>query len=111
MEKIIHSESIQAALGKLGWTQVRLAKEIGVSAQSVTNWLQGAGFPRPDKLLKLATTLELNFNQLVKTTATQPIVAFRKKGNSKTTEQHLLKALAMGAMLKPLVKTALTMNF
>lgn len=104
MNKAIHDQSVKAALGQLGWSQTRLAKEIGVTPQAVTNWLKGVDFPRPDKLLKLATTLSLGFEQLVKSTAKQPIVAFRKKGNAKTTEHHLLKALAMGSMLRPLVE-------
>lgn len=103
MEKVIHSDSVKAALGNLGWTQKRLAEEVGVTSQSVTNWLKGADFPRPDKLLKLATKLGLSFDKLVLSSAQQPVVAFRKKGGAKTTEQHLLKAISMGAMLKPLV--------
>ncbi len=64
----------------------------------------GADFPRPDKLLKLATTLKLNFADLVASSSKdQPIIAFRKKGGAKTTDAHILKAIAMGSLLKPLV--------
>ena len=104
MEKTINTSTLKATLAGLGWTQKRLAEEIGVTSQAVTNWLQGNDFPRPDKLLKLATTLKLNFDQLVSSSVKPPIVAFRKKGGAKTTEQHVLKALAMGVMLKPLVQ-------
>lgn len=103
MEKVIHSESVKDALAALGWSQKRLAEEIGVTSQAVTNWLKGVDFPRPDKLLKLATSLGLSFDKLVTLTAKQPVVAYRKKGGAKTTEKHLLKAMSMGAMLKPLV--------
>ncbi len=103
MEKIINSEAVRQALATVGWSQKRLANELGVSSQAVTNWLHGTDFPRPDKLLKLATTLSLRFEQLVASTARKPVVAFRKKGGTKTTEQHVLKAMAMGALLKPLV--------
>jgi Zn-dependent peptidase ImmA (M78 family)/DNA-binding XRE family transcriptional regulator len=103
MHRVIHSEALEKALQARGWTQANLAKEIGVSAQAVTNWMTGAGFPRPDKLLKLATTLRLGFEQLVKPAEDQPVIAFRKKANTKTTDEHILKAVGMGSLLKPLV--------
>lgn len=103
MEKLIHSESVKASLAALGWSQKALAEKIGVSPQSVTNWLQGVDFPRPDKLLKLATNLGLSFEKLVVSTSAQPVVAFRKKAGSITTEQHILNASAMGSLLRSLV--------
>ena len=65
--------------------------------------MQGKNFPRPDKLLKLATTLTLGFDQLVMPDAHQPVIAFRKKAGSKTTDEHVVKARAMAALLRPLV--------
>lgn len=103
MDKVLRSQSIKDAIAGLGWTQKKLAGEIGVTSQAVTNWLKGADFPRPDKLLKLATALTLGFDQLVESQEKKPVIAFRKKAGAKTTEQHLLKAMTMGAMLKPLV--------
>lgn len=103
MDKVLRSQSIKDAIAGLGWTQKKLAGEIGVTSQAVTNWLKGADFPRPDKLLKLATALKLGFDQLVESQEKKPVIAFRKKAGAKTTEQHLLKAMTMGAMLKPLV--------
>lgn len=103
MHKVIHSQSILAALASRGWNQEQLAAAIGESPQVVSNWLQGKHFPRPDKLLKLATTLVLGFDQLVMPEANQPIIAFRKKAGAKTTDEHLVKARAMAALLRPLV--------
>jgi len=103
MHKVIHSESIKAALTKRGWTQEQLADNMGESAQVVSNWLQGKNFPRPAKLLKLATTLKLGFDQLVMPEADQPKIAFRKKAGTKTTDAHIVNAMAMGGLLKPLV--------
>ena len=83
-------------------TQKDLAREVDVTAQAVTNWMKGTDFPRPDKLLKLATTLKLGFAELVVSEAKgQPAIAFRKKGAAKTTDSHTLKAIAMGSLLKP----------
>ncbi len=104
MQKIVNNEAIKEALKELGMTQKELAKSINVSSQAVTNWLKGKDFPRPAALLKLATTLKLNFDQIVQTnTAGQPVVAFRKKGNAKTTKSHISKAKGIGMLLKPLV--------
>lgn len=104
MQKVIHSENIKQALQVRGWKQKDLASVLGVTAQSVTNWLSGSDFPRPDKLLKLATTLQMGFADLVKLeTAGQPVVAFRKKAGTKTTDGHMSKAMVMGELLKALV--------
>ena len=104
MHKVIHSPNVKAALGAKGWDQRRLAEELGVSGQAITNWMKGVDFPRPATLLKLASTLALGFDQLVLADqADQPVIAFRKKGGAKTTNDHILRARAMGAMLKPLV--------
>ena len=104
MQKAIQSENVRLALQGLGWSQKDLAAQLGVTAQAVTNWLKGVDFPRPDTLLKLATMLKLQFSDLVVAPdAGQPIVAFRKKAGTKTTDDHVLKAMAMGALLKPLV--------
>ena len=103
MEKLLNSDSVKSALETLGWSQKQLAEEVGVTSQAVTNWLKGADFPRPDKLLKLALSLSLDFDKLVKLSAKEPVVAFRKKGNAITTEDHLSKASSMGTLLKSLV--------
>ena len=104
MEKVIDREKIKKALQARGWTQKDLARELDVTAQAVTNWLQGTDFPRPNKLLKLATTLKLGFADLVVSSSQgQPVIAFRKKGAAKTTDAHILKAVAMGSLLRPLV--------
>jgi transcriptional regulator with XRE-family HTH domain len=104
MRKTINTEALREALASKGWTQSRLAAAVGVSSQSVTNWLKGMDFPRPATLLKLATTLKLGFDQLVQTSVEgQPIVAFRKKAATKTTDDHVSRAIAIGMLLKPLV--------
>ena len=62
MHKVIHSEALTRALQERGWTQKDLAREMGVTAQAVTNWMKGADFPRPDKLLKLADRKSTRLN-------------------------------------------------
>ena len=52
----------------------------------MTNWLKGEDFPRPDKLLRLATTLKLRLDELIQTdeSADRPVVAFRRRAATKT---------------------------
>jgi transcriptional regulator with XRE-family HTH domain len=104
MEKLLNSDAIQHALAERGITQKQLADAVGISSQAVTNWLKGKDFPRPASLLKLATTLSLTFEQLVKTSDSgRPVIAYRKKASAKTTAKHLAKAEGIGMLLKPLV--------
>lgn len=104
MQRVINTESIKSVLASKGWDQKRLSKELGVSAQAITNWFKGVDFPRPDKLLKLSTTLSLPFSGLVLTpNVEQPVVAFRKRAGTKTTQDHLQRAQLAGSLLRPLV--------
>jgi transcriptional regulator with XRE-family HTH domain len=104
MEKILNCAAIETALTKRGMTRKDLAQAVGTSSQAVTNWLKGQDFPRPPKLLKLATTLKLTFEQLVQaSSAGKPVIAYRKKAGTKTTPAHIAKAEGIGQLLKPLV--------
>lgn len=104
MQRVINTESIKSVLESRGWDQKRLSKELGVSAQAITNWFKGVDFPRPDKLLKLSTVLSLPFSGLVLTpNVEQPVVAFRKRAGTKTTQDHLQRAQLTGSLLRPLV--------
>jgi len=103
MVRILRVEAITQRLQDRGWTQAQLAGAVGVSNQTVTNWLAGS-FPRPRALLKLAVTLGLPIDKLVETRdVAEPVVAFRKKAGTRTTDQHINKARGIGYLLKPLV--------
>lgn len=92
-------------MDELGLNQSGLAKEMGVSRTIVSSWFKGKKFPRPDKLLKLGVTLGLSFQDMVQksVTATEPVVAFRKKGRRKTKDTHLAHAKEIGRLLELLV--------
>lgn len=92
-------------MDELGFNQARLAKELGVSRTIVSSWFKGRKFPRPDKLLKLGVTLGLSFQDIVQksVTASEPMVAFRKKGRRKTTDAHVTNAMQTGQLLEHLV--------
>jgi len=104
MHKVINPDVLRSALTEHGLTQKELAKTIGVSSQAITNWIQGKDFPRPPKLLKLATAVQLNYEDLVMTPGIrEPVIAFRRKGSAKTTATHISRAKHIGMLLKPLV--------
>ena len=105
MEKKLNIKRIFEVMDELGLNQSRLAKEIGVSRTIVSSWFKGEKFPRPDKLLKLGVTLGLSFQDMVQksVTATEPVVAFRKKGRRKTKDTHLAHAKEIGRLLELLV--------
>jgi len=102
MEKQLNIKRIVEVMEELGLNQAGLAKDLGVSRTIVSSWFKGHKFPRPDKLLKLGITLGLPFLEMVQksVTATEPMVAFRKKGRRKTTDTHITNAKEMGRLLE-----------
>lgn len=46
-------------------SQAQIAREIGVSASNITEWLKGRGSPNPEKLKRLALTLGVSVSELV----------------------------------------------
>lgn len=90
---------------KAGLSPANISQKLGVSREAVSRWLAGKSLPRPDKLLKLALTLDLKLDELTLTTEdpNEPVIAFRKRGNTKTTEAHIARAKNMGRMLSALV--------
>ncbi len=104
MEKTLATEQIAHAMEAVGLNQSTLAERLGVSREAVSKWLKKETFPKPDKLLRLATTLGLSFSDLVtKEDPHAPVVAFRKVKATKTTEAHYAHAQTMGKMLRHLV--------
>lgn len=104
MAKSLRVDEVSGKMRERGWTQAHLAQQVGVTSQTVTNWMKGRDFPRPTALLKLAVTLGLAFENLVDPGGvTEPVIAFRKKAGTKTTDHHISKARGMGHLLKPLV--------
>lgn len=103
MAETLRIAEIEKALAGLGWTQRRLAEELGVTAQAITNWLKGKDFPRPSALLGLSRALGLTFENLVDRGRPEPIVAFRRKAATKTTLEIIDRAKSLGDLLRPLV--------
>jgi transcriptional regulator with XRE-family HTH domain len=101
MGKKLNIQKISQSMDEKGLNQAGLAQSLGVSRTIVSAWFKGRKFPRPDKLLKLGLELELPFQNLVEksVTASEPIVAFRKKGRRKTTDSHIENAKEIGQLL------------
>ena len=104
-ENALNTELIKDRLRSAGLSQKDLAAQVDVTAQAVTNWLKGKDFPRPPTLLRLATVLEVSLDDLLlRDDPAKPVIAFRKKGSSKTTQAHIEKAEHTGWLLRPLVE-------
>lgn len=105
MDKILNLENFNNAMEQAGFSQTTLAQKLDVSKEAVSKWLRGRTFPRPDKLLRLALTLDLHLDELVirPLDSAEPVIAFRKRGSTKTTEAHIARAKDMGHLLSVLV--------
>ncbi len=105
MDRALNTENLSKAMELAGLSQTALAKKLDVSKEAVSKWLKGRAYPRPDKLLRLALAVDLGLNDLIVRSedSSAPVIAFRKRGATKTTEGHVLRAQDMGRMLTALV--------
>jgi transcriptional regulator with XRE-family HTH domain len=105
MTNSLNIETVSRKAETLGHNQSSIAKALGVSRETVSQWFKREKYPRPDKLLKLARLLELSFSELVTRlpAANEPVIAFRKKGMHKITPEYVEHAKDMGRILETLV--------
>jgi transcriptional regulator with XRE-family HTH domain len=105
MKKALNLENLNSAMERAGFTQTALAGKLGVTKEAVSKWLSGNKFPRPDKLLRLALTLDLGIDEMVirQPDSAEPVIAFRKRGANKTTALHIEHAKDIGRLLSSLV--------
>jgi DNA-binding XRE family transcriptional regulator len=104
MQKQLNSELIQHKMAEQGLSVPMLAKTLDVSRESVYNWLKNEKFPHPKHLLEITRVLKVAYKDLFfADLSSEPIVAFRKKANTKTTPEHIERAINMGKALEPLV--------
>lgn len=104
MDKQLNVDQLRQAMTAKGLNQSGLAQAVGVSREGVRKWLGGDSFPRPDKLLRLAKTVGMSFQDLViRQDQDTPVVAFRKARGTRTKEHHIENARTMGRMLRHLV--------
>jgi transcriptional regulator with XRE-family HTH domain len=105
MEKSLNLPVIKEKLVELGISQSEVAGRLGLTRAAVSKWFTGKAFPRPAELLKFGKMLELAYKDLVRIEVAPPapLVAFRKRANTKTTDVHVHRAEEMGRALEDLV--------
>lgn len=105
MKNKLNVGKVEERAQEFGLSQAKLAEMLQVSREAVSQWFKNEKFPRPDKLLKLARILDLGFAELVDDVpmVNEPVVAFRKKGTHKITDDYLEQARDMGRVLALLV--------
>jgi transcriptional regulator with XRE-family HTH domain len=104
MSRQLNIPNINKRLEISGLNSADLANIVGVSRTSVSNWINGTRFPKAKYLLEISKILKLGFKELVvEDQEVLPIIAFRKKANTKTTDKHYEAAIRRGHVLKNLV--------
>lgn len=103
--KRLNLDFLREKLQSLGLSSADVARELNVSREAVSTWLNGEIFPRPDKLLRLTNLLDVSFEDLVNhdRKLTAPQVAFRKNGKVKIQKEDQSKAVEIGEGLRFLV--------
>lgn len=94
-------------MARLGLTNSKLAELLEVKPASITHWLQGTNKPRPDRLLRLAFVLELDFENLLVSEmlpAPDPVVAYRRSAGKVTTDIEVEQARDIGQLLRPVTE-------
>lgn len=61
------AKNVSRALEKLGWSQTKLAKEVGVAQPQMSGWLTGKSMPGIDAAGKIADALGLKLSELFET--------------------------------------------
>ncbi len=102
--KSLRATDVQGRMQQLGMSASLLAEQMGVSRQTVSNWLNGRDLPRPDKLLRLSLALNLSLSELIEAEPRPvPVVAYRMTTNRKARDAHYERAVAKGEALEALV--------
>lgn len=100
-DRKLNINAIKTRMGELGFNASSVAKKLDVSRTIVSEWLNGKKSPRPRMLFELGTLLDLKvFEILIPELASEPVVAYRKRSNSKP---DLNEAMEMGKALENLV--------
>ncbi|MBI9094124.1 MAG: helix-turn-helix transcriptional regulator [Sphaerochaeta sp.] len=102
--KKLNIKAILNKMEELGIHQAGLAKEMGVSRESISQWLKNVKMPRPAYLLKLATVLEMSFSEIVIKEDPIGTYAYRTHRKAKLNEPRTEKAEVMMDLLDAIFK-------
>jgi transcriptional regulator with XRE-family HTH domain/Zn-dependent peptidase ImmA (M78 family) len=105
MSRVLDQELLRTTMEKRGLTFTALAREMGVSVESVSKWVRGVATPRPGKAFRLGQVLDLTHEQLYgKSDAVlEPQIAFRITRNQAPSDGHRARARDMARMYEQLV--------
>ena len=67
------SDNLHRLMDERGVSTITLAKEIGVSDESISNWKKGKSLPKIDVALQIAKYFNTSLNDLVGVTVTNPL--------------------------------------
>lgn len=105
MSKSLNINLVKERLAEYGLNQSGISKELDVSREAISQWLNKKSLPRPNQLLKLGKLLKLKYSDLIIVdTSLEPKIAFRKVGSAKTKDLHYKKAKEIGFALEQLVE-------
>lgn len=105
MQKSLNINLVKERLVEYGFNQSKISKELDVSREAVSQWMNNKVIPKPAKLLSLGKLLNLSYSDLIiNEDFHEPQIAFRKVGNSKTKDSHIKRAKEMGYALEQLVE-------
>lgn len=93
MSDRLNIDVLRRALQLKGMRQNELAATLQVTEAAVSQWLSGATGPKPATLLRLARAVGLSVGDLLIADEPAPLVAYRRKGQQKTTEFNEDEAL------------------
>jgi transcriptional regulator with XRE-family HTH domain len=105
MDRKLNYELVRTTAQRAGYSFTKLAREVAVSTESVSKWMNGETNPRPGKAIKLGKALGLSYEQMfgARDRALEPQVAFRLVRNQNPSEEHRERARELGRMYEDLV--------
>lgn len=107
MDSRLNTPQIARAVQALNLSYDDLARRLEVLPAALTQWLSGEAFPAANRLLKLSFILNMSFDDMVVSSSPklpEPVVAYRRKAQKKTTEVEMELARTKGRLLRPLAK-------
>lgn len=107
MDSRLNTPQITRAVEALNLSYDDLARRLEVLPASVTQWLSGETFPAANRLLKLSFILNMSFDDMIVNSLPklpEPVVAYRRKAQKKTTEVEIELAKTKGRLLRPLAQ-------
>ncbi|TDM48257.1 XRE family transcriptional regulator [Macrococcoides goetzii] len=92
----ILSKNLQELMHKRGIDQLDLAKEIGVSQSSISQWIKGNKYPRIDKIQLLADFFNVPKSRITEEYPQPETIAAHKRDNLTEEEQKAVDAFIQG---------------